>query len=134
VAWTLIVAKPAQKQAASFPARDQAKIAAALSAMTHELFAGDVLKLEGEEDRWRRRVGNYRIFLRWTRLGRLEQRYALGNCRPAQIMVKRRQTVAPAQGDFKIGRVVGRQTMLAAERLCYVEHDCRSRTLVHVDR
>ena len=62
MAWTLIVAMPAQKQAARFPAKDQAKIAAALSAMADDPFDGDVLKLEGEEDRWRRRVGNYRIF------------------------------------------------------------------------
>jgi mRNA-degrading endonuclease RelE of RelBE toxin-antitoxin system len=58
MAWTLIVAKAAQKQAARFPAKDQAKIAAALSAMTDDVFAGDTLKLEGEGDRWRRRVGN----------------------------------------------------------------------------
>jgi mRNA-degrading endonuclease RelE of RelBE toxin-antitoxin system len=68
MAWTLIAAKPAQKQAASFPAEDLARIAAALIAMTDDVFAGDVLKLEGEGDRWRRRVGNYRIFLRWTSL------------------------------------------------------------------
>ena len=30
--------------------------------MTDDVFGGDVLKLEGDEDRWRRRVGNYRIF------------------------------------------------------------------------
>jgi mRNA-degrading endonuclease RelE of RelBE toxin-antitoxin system len=30
--------------------------------MADDPFAGDVLKLEGEKDRWRRRVGNYRIF------------------------------------------------------------------------
>ena len=54
MAWTLIVAKPAQKQAATFPAKDQARIAAALSAMTDNVFAGDVLKLEGDEDRWPR--------------------------------------------------------------------------------
>jgi mRNA-degrading endonuclease RelE of RelBE toxin-antitoxin system len=62
MAWTLIVAKPAQKQAARFPAKDQAKIAAALRAMADDPFAGDVLKLEGEKDRCCRRVGNYRIF------------------------------------------------------------------------
>ena len=62
MAWTLIVAKPAQKQAARLPARDQARIAAALSAMADDPFNGDVLKLEGEKDRWRRRVGDYRVF------------------------------------------------------------------------
>jgi mRNA-degrading endonuclease RelE of RelBE toxin-antitoxin system len=62
MAWTVNVAKPAQKQAARFPAKDQAKIGAAVSAMADDPFAGDVLKLEGGDSRWRRRVGNYRIF------------------------------------------------------------------------
>jgi mRNA-degrading endonuclease RelE of RelBE toxin-antitoxin system len=30
--------------------------------MADDPFAGDVLKLEGGSDRWRRRVGSYRIF------------------------------------------------------------------------
>jgi mRNA-degrading endonuclease RelE of RelBE toxin-antitoxin system len=30
--------------------------------MANDPFAGDVLKLEGEGNRWRRRVGSYRIF------------------------------------------------------------------------
>jgi mRNA interferase RelE/StbE len=62
MAWTLIVANPAQRQATRVPAKDRAKIASAISAMADDPFAGDVLKLEGEKDRWRRRVGNYRIF------------------------------------------------------------------------
>jgi mRNA-degrading endonuclease RelE of RelBE toxin-antitoxin system len=30
--------------------------------MAIDPFAGDILKLQGEGNRWRRRVGNYRIF------------------------------------------------------------------------
>jgi mRNA-degrading endonuclease RelE of RelBE toxin-antitoxin system len=30
--------------------------------MAGDPFCGDVLKLEGESNRWRRRVGTYRIF------------------------------------------------------------------------
>ena len=60
--WTLSVAKPAQKQVAGFPAKAQDKIAAALLAMADDPFSGDIIKLEGESDRWRRRVGSYRIF------------------------------------------------------------------------
>ena len=62
MAWTVHVAKPAQKQAARFPAKDRAKIGAAILSMADDPFAGDVLKLEGGGNRWRRRVGNYRIF------------------------------------------------------------------------
>lgn len=60
--WTVIVAKPAQKQVARFPAKDQQKIGAALRSLANDPFVGDVLKLEGEGSRWRRRVGSYRIF------------------------------------------------------------------------
>jgi hypothetical protein len=31
--------------------------------MALDPFGGDILKLEGESNRWRRRIGNYRIFL-----------------------------------------------------------------------
>jgi mRNA-degrading endonuclease RelE of RelBE toxin-antitoxin system len=31
--------------------------------MSDDLFSGDIMKLEGEGSRWRRRVGSYRIFL-----------------------------------------------------------------------
>ncbi len=59
--WTVIVAEAAQNQLARFPAKDQSKIAAALLAMTLNPFSGDIVNLEGEQDRWRRRAGNYRI-------------------------------------------------------------------------
>ena len=62
MAWTVTVAKPAQKQVANFPVKDQKRIGAAVSAMAIDPFAGDILKLQGEGNRWRRRVGNYRIF------------------------------------------------------------------------
>ncbi len=62
MAWTVNVAKPAQKQVARFPAKDQATIGAAARAMADDPFTGDVLKLEGGGSRWRRRVGSYRIF------------------------------------------------------------------------
>ena len=60
--WTVTVAKPAQKQLAKFPAKDQTRIVAGLTAMVADPFSGDTLKLEGEANRWRRRVGSYRIF------------------------------------------------------------------------
>ena len=62
--WNIVVAKAAQKQVARLPAKDQEKIAAALVAMAGDPFSGDILKLEGEEGRWRRRVGSHRIFFK----------------------------------------------------------------------
>ncbi len=60
--WTVTVAKPAQKEVKNFPAKDQDKIGAVLVAMSDDPFSGHVIKLEGENNRWRRRVGSYRIF------------------------------------------------------------------------
>jgi len=60
--WTVILARAAQKQLARFPARDQSKIAAAIRAMAEDPFYGDIIKLEGANNRWRRRLGSYRVF------------------------------------------------------------------------
>jgi mRNA-degrading endonuclease RelE of RelBE toxin-antitoxin system len=60
--WTVLVANPARKQRGKFPAKDQARVSAAIAQMSDDPFAGDVLKLAGEVNRWRRRVGSYRIF------------------------------------------------------------------------
>jgi mRNA interferase RelE/StbE len=60
--WIVAVAKSAQKQLAKYPVKDQLKLADALRAMASDPFSGDILKLEGEKSRWRRRVGSYRIF------------------------------------------------------------------------
>lgn len=62
MAWTVHVAKAAQKQLTKFPANDRQKIAAALRSLSADPFSGDIRKLEGADNRWRRRVGNYRIF------------------------------------------------------------------------
>lgn len=60
--WTVLVAGPAKKQIARFPAKDRERITAALQQFSGDPFYGDVRKLEGKENRWRRRVGDYRIF------------------------------------------------------------------------
>jgi mRNA interferase RelE/StbE len=60
--WTGLVAKAALKQLARFPAKDQDRVAVAISALADDPFGGDIIKLEGGNRRWRRRVGSYRIF------------------------------------------------------------------------
>ena len=60
--WTVLVANPARKELARFPAKDRGKITAALRSMEIDPFTGDVLKLEGEKERYRRRVGSCRVF------------------------------------------------------------------------
>ncbi len=69
--WTVVVAKAAQKELERLPAKDRDKIAAALRSMSDDPFSGDIMKLEGEGSRWRRRVGSYRIFLSIDRVARI---------------------------------------------------------------
>jgi len=38
--------------------------------MPADPFQGDIVKLEGEEDRYRRRVGSFRIFFRADKMNR----------------------------------------------------------------
>jgi len=68
--WTNVVAKAAQKQLRRIPARDRDKVTAAIQAMAADPFWGDVMKLEGDENRYRRRVGSFRIFFRIDRANR----------------------------------------------------------------
>jgi mRNA-degrading endonuclease RelE of RelBE toxin-antitoxin system len=60
--WTVLVASAARKQLAKLPANDQRRIAVALQSMSEDAFSGDILKLHGMENRWRRRAGSYSIF------------------------------------------------------------------------
>ncbi|MBZ5551616.1 MAG: type II toxin-antitoxin system RelE/ParE family toxin [Acidobacteriia bacterium] len=60
--WRLKIAQRAQKSLGKIPARDQERICAALESMGINPFMGDIARLKGEPNSWRRRVGNYRIF------------------------------------------------------------------------
>jgi mRNA-degrading endonuclease RelE of RelBE toxin-antitoxin system len=60
--WTIVVAKAAQKHLRKLPVRDAHKVTAVLREMAVDPFRGDIIKLHESEDRYRRRVGNYRIF------------------------------------------------------------------------
>ena len=59
--WGLQVTGPAQKDLRKLPAKDQAHIKAALTAMQEDPFSGDIVRLKAQPTAWRRRVGSYRI-------------------------------------------------------------------------
>ncbi|MBI4479926.1 MAG: type II toxin-antitoxin system RelE/ParE family toxin [Acidobacteria bacterium] len=61
MAWTLRIAKRAEKELRIIPAKDRKRIATALAAMQLDPFGGDIVRLENQSASWRRRVGNYRI-------------------------------------------------------------------------
>ena len=60
--WELRLRKRTKKNILRFPRRDQLYVMIALREISSNPYAGDIVKLEGEENSWRRRVGAYRIF------------------------------------------------------------------------
>jgi mRNA-degrading endonuclease RelE of RelBE toxin-antitoxin system len=70
MSWTLRVAQRAAKSLKRAPAEDRTRIVAALGEMRQAPFAGDIVRLRGEANTWRRRVGNYRIFFEVSAQGR----------------------------------------------------------------
>jgi mRNA-degrading endonuclease RelE of RelBE toxin-antitoxin system len=55
MSWTLRVARRAEKSLARSPAKDRARLVAALAAMQDDPFSGDVVRLQGDENTWCRR-------------------------------------------------------------------------------
>lgn len=61
--WELKVRQVIWKEVAKFPKKDQIKITEVIEKeIVLNPYVGDIEKMEGEENSWRRRVGAYRIF------------------------------------------------------------------------
>lgn len=59
--WEVIADADARKQLKRIPRRDAERIRVALREFAVNPYAGDIRKMEGEGDVWRRRSGVYRI-------------------------------------------------------------------------
>ncbi len=59
--WRVVIVNTAAKDIASLPNIYYERIANAIDAITVNPFSGDTLKLHGNQNLWRRRVGDYRI-------------------------------------------------------------------------
>lgn len=59
--WQIYVTDRAGKQLKKLPKYDAERIGKAIDDMELNPFNGDVEKLSGQENAWRRRVGSYRI-------------------------------------------------------------------------
>ena len=59
--WDLLLAGPARRALSRMPAADRRRVLAALDAMEHDPFSGDIVRLRAQPVAWRRRVGDWRI-------------------------------------------------------------------------
>ncbi|MDO8600910.1 MAG: type II toxin-antitoxin system RelE/ParE family toxin [bacterium] len=59
--WTLHIREKVKKAILRFPLKDRENIRNTLLALNENPYYGDIVKLEGEDNLWRRRVGAYRI-------------------------------------------------------------------------
>jgi len=61
MSWELRVRGRAKSELARFPKKDKERVLSALGELKFNPYSGDIEKIEGEENTWRRRVGNYRL-------------------------------------------------------------------------
>ena len=59
--WQVVAHNKTRKQLKRFSKKDIARIMAALDQFEINPFFGDIEKMEGEKNVWRKRVGSYRI-------------------------------------------------------------------------
>lgn len=62
--WDYRLAKQAFKNLKKFPKKEQEKVYVTLEEMKGNPFLGDIRLMQGEENLYRCRVGNYRIYFR----------------------------------------------------------------------
>ena len=73
--WTVLTDPQVHKQLRGIPKRDADRIVFAITGMAANPYAGDIARMQGEQDVWRRRVGSYRIFYEVSVQERLVQVY-----------------------------------------------------------
>ena len=62
VNWVLQVDTVVYKFLNKIPRKDAERILIAINNLSNDPFYGDIKKMKGEENSWRRRIGAYRIF------------------------------------------------------------------------
>ena len=69
--WELKVDPAFHKALKKFPTRDASRIIAVFENHDFSPYSGDIEKIKGETDIWRRRIGAYRIFYEINQVKRL---------------------------------------------------------------
>ena len=60
--WRVAVEPPVRKMLKRLSKEDHVRVISAIQSLIIDPYGGDLQKLNGTEDSWRRRVGSYRIF------------------------------------------------------------------------
>ena len=60
--WLVVLAGPARKSLKRIPPHDRARLRAAIDEMEENPLHGDIRKLQGGREGFRRRIGDWRIF------------------------------------------------------------------------
>jgi len=60
--WKIRIRNKVLKELEKFPSRDRERILDSAMKLISNPYAGDVEKMKGEENTWRKRIGSYRIF------------------------------------------------------------------------
>ena len=59
--WVLRVRNDVYKKISKFPKQDRERLLVVIENLRLNPYAGDIEKMKGEENVWRRRIGSYRI-------------------------------------------------------------------------
>lgn len=60
--WVLQIDNAVLKELKKFPQKDSQRLISVLENLTQNPYEGDIQKMKGEENVWRRRIGSYRVF------------------------------------------------------------------------
>ena len=60
--WELKIDKVIFKKLSRLPKKDVERIFVTIEFLSQNPYSGDIEKIKGEDNAWRRRIGNYRIF------------------------------------------------------------------------
>lgn len=60
--WVLQIDPDVLKKLKKFPQKDTKRITSLIDSLTHDPYDGDIQKMKGEQNVWRRRIGSYRLF------------------------------------------------------------------------
>ena len=69
--WLIEITKNAKKELARIPVKQSYRISVSIDQLSIDPYSGDIQKIKGEKDVWRKRIGSYRIFYEFFPKGKV---------------------------------------------------------------